>query len=359
MLYLERTRLMKTNIFNYTHPQLVDLLTSMGEKKFRATQLYSWIYEKGVLNFDDMTDISKKSIDLLKETFTFDLPKIHSRQNSDDGTIKLLLELGDGALIETVLMRYSYGNSVCVTSQVGCNMGCKFCASGLLKKKRDLTSGEILGQVYLVNQLLQKEDKTSRVSHVVIMGIGEPFDNYDHVMNFIRIINHPKAFAIGARHITVSTCGIVPRIKQFAHEGIQVKLAISLHAPTEEKRKQLMPITMAYPLAELMDACRYYEEVTNKRVTFEYILLEGVNDSLDDAAALVHLVKDMLAFVNLIPYNSVEEHGFKRSSNNRQRAFFDYLMQNGVNTTMRKEFGSDIDAACGQLRAKKEYEKNR
>lgn len=348
---------MKTNLLNYTHAELTDLLVSMGEKKFRATQLYSWIYEKNCLDFDQMTDISKKSIEFLKEHFVFCLPKIHSQQNSSDGTIKLLLELEDGALIETVLMRYAYGNSVCVTSQVGCNMGCKFCASGLLKKKRDLTSAEIVGQVYVVNQILQQENPANRVSHVVVMGIGEPFDNYDNVLNFIRIINHPKALAIGARHITVSTCGLVPRIRQFAHEGIQVKLAISLHAPTEEKRRELMPITNAYPLDELMEACRYYESVTNKRVTFEYILLEGVNDSIEDAKHLVELVKDMLAFVNLIPYNSVEEHGFKRSSNTRQRAFFDYLMQNGVNTTMRKEFGSDIDAACGQLRAKKEHEK--
>lgn len=348
---------MKTNIFNYTHPQLTELLVSLGEKKFRATQLYSWIYEKNVLDFNQMTDISKTSIALLDATFHFNLPTIHSRQDSSDGTIKLLLELSDGALIETVLMRYSYGNSVCVTSQVGCNMGCKFCASGLLKKKRDLTSGEMLGQVYVVNQLLQAESKDARVSHVVVMGIGEPFDNYDNVMNFIRIINHPKALAIGARHITVSTCGIVPKIRQFAHEGIQVKLAISLHAPTDEQRSKLMPINQRYPLAEVIEACKYYESVTNKRVTFEYILLHEVNDSLADAENLVKLVKDMLAFINLIPYNSVDEHGFKRSSNPQLKAFFDYLMQNGVNTTLRKEFGSDIDAACGQLRAKKEYEK--
>lgn len=349
---------MKTNIFNYTHEQLTEKLLSLGEKKFRATQLFSWIYEKNVLDFQEMSDISKSSIALLQERFTFDLPRLHSRQDSSDGTIKLLLELSDGALIETVLMRYEYGNSVCVTSQVGCNMGCKFCASGLLKKKRDLTSGEMLGQVYTVNTMLKEEDAKGRVSHVVIMGIGEPFDNYDNIMNFIRIINHPKAFAIGARHITVSTCGIVPRIKQFAHEGIQVKLAISLHGPTDEIRSKIMPINNRYPVGEVIEAAKYYESVTNKRVTFEYILIDGVNDSLSEAKALVALVKDMLAFVNLIPYNPVDEHGFKRSKQSSQRAFFDYLMQNGVNTTLRKEFGSDIDAACGQLRAKKEKERD-
>lgn len=349
---------MKTNIFNYTHEQLTEKLLSLGEKKFRATQLFSWIYEKNVLDFQEMSDISKSSIALLQEHFTFDLPRLHSRQDSSDGTIKLLLELSDGALIETVLMRYEYGNSVCVTSQVGCNMGCKFCASGLLKKKRDLTSGEMLGQVYTVNTMLKEEDAKGRVSHVVIMGIGEPFDNYDNIMSFIRIINHPKAFAIGARHITVSTCGIVPRIKQFAHEGIQVKLAISLHGPTDEIRSQIMPINNRYPVGEVIEAAKYYESVTNKRVTFEYILIDGVNDSLSEAKALVALVKDMLAFVNLIPYNPVDEHGFKRSKQSSQRAFFDYLMQNGVNTTLRKEFGSDIDAACGQLRAKKEKERD-
>lgn len=349
---------MKTNIFNYTHEQLTEKLLSLGEKKFRATQLFSWIYEKNVLDFQEMSDISKSSIALLQEHFTFDLPRLHSRQDSSDGTIKLLLELNDGALIETVLMRYEYGNSVCVTSQVGCNMGCKFCASGLLKKKRDLTSGEMLGQVYTVNTMLKEEDAKGRVSHVVIMGIGEPFDNYDNIMSFIRIINHPKAFAIGARHITVSTCGIVPRIKQFAHEGIQVKLAISLHGPTDEIRSKIMPINNRYPVGEVIEAAKYYESVTNKRVTFEYILIDGVNDSLSEAKALVALVKDMLAFVNLIPYNPVDEHGFKRSKQSSQRAFFDYLMQNGVNTTLRKEFGSDIDAACGQLRAKKEKERD-
>lgn len=348
---------MKTNILNYTHDQLSEVLVSLGEKKFRATQIYSWIYEKNVLAFQDMTDISKKSIALLEEHFYFDLPKVHSRQNSSDGTIKFLFELSDGALVETVLMRYRYGNSVCVTTQVGCNMGCKFCASGLLKKKRDLTSGEILGQVFMVDQILKQEEE-ARVSHVVIMGIGEPFDNYDNVMNFIRIINHPKALAIGARHITVSTCGLVPRIKQFAHEGIQVKLAISLHAATQEKRKMIMPIALRYPIEEVIEAAKYYEEVTNKRVTFEYILIDDVNDTREDAETLVKLIDGMLAYVNLIPYNPVDEHGWKRSRMAHQRAFFDYLKQHGVNTTLRKEFGSDIDAACGQLRAKKEYEKN-
>ncbi len=349
---------MKTNLFNYTHEQLTEHLLAMGEKKFRATQLYSWIYEKNVLDFAQMSDVSKHSIAKLEDAFHFHLPKIYSRQDSSDGTIKLLLELEDGALIETVLMRYAYGNSVCVTSQVGCNMGCKFCASGLLKKKRDLTAAEMVGQVYTVNHLLKQQEGQARVSHVVVMGIGEPFDNYDNVMSFIRIINHPKAFAIGARHITVSTCGIVPRIRQFAHEGIQVKLAISLHGPSDDIRNRIMPINNRYPVAELIDAAKYYEHVTNKRVTFEYILIDEVNDGIAQARDLTKLIDGMLGHVNLIPYNPVDEHGFKRSRTAHQKAFFDYLMQHGVNTTLRKEFGTDIDAACGQLRAKKERERH-
>ena len=261
-----------------------------------------------------------------------------------------LVKLKDGHKVETVLMRYNYGNAACVSSQVGCNMACSFCASGLLKKQRNLEVHEMVGQLMVMNSLLKENDK--RVSHVVVMGTGEPFDNYDNVIDFIRIINHPKALAIGARHISVSTCGIVPGIRKFAHEGLQANLAISLHAPNDEIRNKIMPISKGYKMDELMDAVHYYESETNRRVTFEYIMLKDVNDSLECAKELVDLVKGTLAYVNLIPYNPVDENSFSRSEDKQVHKFFSYLMQHGVNTTVRKEFGNDIDAACGQLRAK-------
>jgi 23S rRNA (adenine2503-C2)-methyltransferase len=322
------------------------------QKPFRARQLFKWIYEKRVTNFDEMSDISLSFREILKSDFVCALPKIFVKQESSDGTIKLLLELSDGAKVETVLMRYSYGNVVCVTSQVGCNMGCGFCASGLLKKQRDLTPAEMVGQILVVDQLLKDEDPDKRVSHVVVMGTGEPFDNYDNVMDFIRIINSPYSLAIGARHITVSTCGIPEKIRQYANEGLQTNLAISLHAPNDEIRMKLMPINKKYPLEELMDAIKYYEKTADRRVTFEYILLKGINDSVDHARQLKELIKDTFAYVNLIPYNEVSENRYKRSD--AVHDFFDYLMKNKVNATIRKEFGTDIDAACGQLRAKNE-----
>ena len=321
-----------------------------GQKKYRATQLYTWIYEKKAKTFDEMSDVSKAFREELNRDFTLILPKIYKKQVSVDGTIKLLLELEDGAKIETALMPYNYGNAVCVTSQVGCNMGCAFCASGLLKKKRNLEVHEIVGQVLVMNELLA--EKGEHVSHIVVMGTGEPFDNYDNVMDFIRIVNHPKALAIGARHISVSTCGLVPGIMKYAHEGLQTNLAISLHAPNDEIRNKLMPVSRAYPLDKLMEAVKYYEQTAGRRVTFEYIMLEGINDTLECAKELVNLVKGTLAYINLIPYNPVDEHNFKRSNDKNVHKFFSYLMQHGVNTTVRKEFGNDIDAACGQLRAK-------
>jgi 23S rRNA (adenine2503-C2)-methyltransferase len=290
--------------------------------------------------------------------FSFELPTIHVRQDSSDGTVKLLLKLADGLLIETVLMRYNYGQVVCVSSQVGCNMGCSFCASGLLKRQRNLTPSELLGQVLTVNRLLIEEGQGLRVSHVVIMGTGEPFDNYDNVMDFIRLCNHPKALAIGARHLTVSTCGIPDRIRQYAQEGLQINLAISLHAPNDGLRTQLMKVNGAYPLSELIPAIRYYVETAGRRVTFEYILIDGLNDGLEQAEQLVRLIKGILAYVNLIPYNEVMENGYRRSPDHRVKAFLDYLTRKGVTATIRKEFGADIDAACGQLRAK-HHEKTR
>jgi 23S rRNA (adenine2503-C2)-methyltransferase len=267
----------------------------------------------------------------------------------------LLLELKDGSKVETVLMRYNYGNVVCVSSQVGCNMGCAFCASGIHKKVRNLEPDEMVGEVLIVNDLLRIEEE--RVSHVVIMGTGEPFDNYDNVMDFIRIINNQKALAIGARHITVSTCGLVDGIKKYAKEGLQVNLAISLHAPNDDIRNKIMKINKAYPIKDVIEAAKFYEKENGRRVTFEYILLKGVNDSIECANELSDLIRGMLAYVNLIPYNEVSEMPFKRSSDKTIHDFLDQLTKRGITATIRKEFGSDIDAACGQLRAKCDYEK--
>ena len=342
------------NLYGQEISKLESLLMERGQKKYRATQLFTWIYEKKAKTFDEMSDVSKAFRDELNRDFCLTLPKIFKKQESKDGTIKLLLELEDGSKIETALMPYKYGNAICVSSQVGCNMACAFCASGLLKKKRNLEVHEIVGQVLVMNEVLL--EKGQRVSHVVVMGTGEPFDNYDNVIDFIRIINHPKALAIGARHISVSTCGIVPGIMKYAHEGLQSNLAISLHAPNDEIRNKIMPISKGYKMEELMEAVRYYEKNAGRRVTFEYIMLKDVNDSLECAKQLVKLIKGTLAYVNLIPYNPVDENSFKRSDEKQVHKFFSYLMQHGVNTTVRKEFGNDIDAACGQLRAKEEHE---
>lgn len=346
----------KINLYGLEISKLEQLMVERGQKKFRAVQLYTWMYEKEAQSFDEMTDISLSFREVLKSDFNLELPKIFTKQESKDGTIKLLLELGDGSKVETALMPYRYGNAICVTSQVGCNMSCAFCASGLLKKKRNLEAHEIVGQVLVMNQLLK--DKGERVSHVVVMGTGEPFDNYDNVMDFIRIINHPKALAIGARHITVSTCGLVPGIMRYAKEGLQTNLAISLHAPNDVIRNQLMPISKAYPMDQLMEAVHYYEKESGRRVTFEYIMLKDVNDSIECAEQLVKLIRGTLAYVNLIPYNPVDEKDFRRSDEKQVHRFFSYLMQHGITTTVRKEFGNDIDAACGQLRAKEQRHAN-
>ena len=342
------------NIYDYSLPKLEELVVSLGEKKFRAEQLFKWVYKRGVKDFDLMSDISKSFRETLKTSFCLIKPTIYQKQVSSDGTVKLLLELEDGDKVETVLMRYNYGNVACVSSEVGCNMGCAFCASGLLKKKRELKVSEILGQVLVLNDLLSSEGKGERITHVVVMGTGEPFDNYDNVMDFIRILNHPHGLEIGARHITVSTCGIVPKIYDYAREGLQINLAISLHAPSDEIRHKIMPISRVYPLNDLMEAVKYYEKTAGRRVTFEYILLKGINDSKRDAEDLAKLIKGTLAYVNLIPYNEVNEMKYRRSESSSVKEFMDTLMKKGVNATIRKEFGSDIDAACGQLRAKDE-----
>ena len=343
---------MKKNILGYTLPQLTDEFVSLGQSKYRSKQVYTWVYQKNVLDFSAMTDISKDFRAVLERDYCLDLPKIHTRQDASDGTIKLLLEMEDGAKVETVLMPYNYGDAICVSSQVGCNMGCAFCASGLHRKTRNLTSAEMMGEVLVMNSLLQEWGR--RVTHVVVMGTGEPFDNYDNVMAFIKAINDQMGLSIGARHITVSTCGLVDGIRKYGKEGIQINLAVSLHAPNDEIRHQIMPISRAYPMDQLMAAIHDYEESAGRRVTFEYIMLSGLNDSLACADELADLIHEygIFAYVNLIPYNEVIEKPFRRSPASQIRAFADRLMKRGVNTTVRKEFGGDIDAACGQLRSK-------
>lgn len=340
------------NLYGYTLEKLELLMLNYNQKKYRATQLFKWIYEKREVDFDKMSDIAISFREILKRDFCVSKPEIFKKQISSDGTIKLLLKLEDNSKVETVLMRYNYGNVACVSSEVGCNMGCAFCASGLFKKRRELKVEELIGQILVLDDLLKDEEK--RVTHVVIMGTGEPFDNYQNVMDFIRILNHPYGFAIGARHITVSTCGIIDKIKDYANEGLQINLAISLHAPNDDIRNKIMPISHKYPLNELMEAVKYYEDTAKRRVTFEYILLDGINDSKENAIELSKLIKGTLAYVNLIPYNPIGEFKYKRTSNNKVHVFMDTLIKNGINVTIRKEFGTDIDAACGQLRAKNE-----
>ena len=340
------------NLYGLELKKLQKLLESYDQKPYRAIQLYIWIYEKRATSFDEMSDISLKFREILNKDFCLDLPKIHTKQISSDGTIKLLLELQDGYKVETVLMRYNYGNAVCVSSQVGCNMSCSFCSSGILGKQRNLLPEEMVGQIITINNLLKEEGRGERVSHIVVMGTGEPFDNYDNVMDFIRVVNAQKGLAIGARHITVSTCGLPDRIKQYANEGLQTNLAISLHAPNNELRNKLMKINKAYPLEVLMPAIKEYESIAGRRVTYEYLLLEGINDTKECAEQLINLIKGTNGYVNLIPYNETNKNDYKRSSGNRVHAFLDILMKGGVKATIRKEFGSDIDAACGQLKAK-------
>ncbi|MDD2505585.1 MAG: 23S rRNA (adenine(2503)-C(2))-methyltransferase RlmN [Bacilli bacterium] len=334
------------NIFGYKYEKLENELIKIGEKKFRTRQVYEWIYLHKQYSFDKMTNLSKTSIQKLKNNFTIDFIKINKIEESSD-TIKFLFELNDGNLIETVLMKHNYGNSLCVSSQVGCNMGCSFCASGLLKKVRNLDAHEIVQQILLAEDYLNE-----RIDSVVIMGIGEPFDNYDNVLDFIRIINHPYGLAIGARHITISTCGIIPKIKEFIKEDIQVNLAISLHAPNDTLRSSIMKINDVYKINDLVNTLKEYINKTNRRVTIEYVMLRYINDSSKEAAELAKLLKGMNVYINLIPYNEVDSSGYKKSKKEQTLKFYDYLKKAGLNVTIRREFGENIDAACGQLRAK-------
>lgn len=339
------------NILNYTQDNLKTWLKENGEKPFKASQLFSWLYKKRNFDFTQMSDLSKSTQQKLQEHFKLDLLKVVEKQVSSDGTMKFLFETHDHVYLETVLMVHNYGYSICVTSQIGCNMGCKFCASGILKKQRDLSAGEIVAQVLQVQKEIDVEDK--RISNIVIMGIGEPFDNYDNVMSFINIVNDDHGLGIGARHITVSTCGVSDKIREFADAQTQVNLAISLHATNDKLRSFLMPINHRHNLAQLMDSLRYYLSKNNRRLTFEYILIQEINDSVQDADALADLIRGMQAYVNLIPYNPVDEHNFEQSQFARQMAFYDRLKKRGIQCTLRREHGRDIDGACGQLRAKK------
>lgn len=333
------------SIYGMTVEMLENYFISINDKKFRAVQVYEALYKKRVKDIDDAPNIPTNIKSKIKEDFDTGLITIISKQESRDVN-KYLFKLKDGNTVEAVLMRHDYGTSICISSQVGCNMGCKFCESGRLKKVRNLDASEMVMQILLV-----MEDIGDRITHIVIMGIGEPFDNYDNVMNFVRIINHPKGIGIGSRHITISTCGIVPKIYEFMKEDGQVNLAISLHAPNNSIRDNIMPINKVYRIEDVMEAIRVYIEKTNRRVTFEYILLKGLNDSAENAKELAKLIRGMNTYVNLIPYNETENLDFKRSSKDSIMRFYDILKKEKISVTIRKEFGGNIDAACGQLRA--------
>jgi len=346
---------MKKSIYNLTFAQLTDWLMEHGEQKFRAAQVWDWLYKKRVTSFDEMNNVNTRCLQLLEEHFILRSMDIELQQESEDGTIKFLFKLTDGNLIETVLMRHHYGFSVCVTTQVGCNIGCTFCASGILSKNRDLTAGEIVEQIMRVQMHLDSRSKEERVSHIVVMGIGEPFDNYSNLVDFLYIVNDQKGLSIGARHITVSTSGLAHKIYEFADLGLQVNLALSLHAPNDELRTSLMKINRAFPLKKLMAAIDYYLEKTNRRITFEYILIHEVNDQKEQALELAQLLnnKRHLSYVNLIPYNPVSEHiQYQRSTAEAIVGFEEVLQSKGINCGVRLEQGTDIDAACGQLRSK-------
>ena len=335
------------NIKEYNLDELKNEIEALGEKKYRAEQIFKWIYVDKVKEFEEMTNLSIELREKLKQNYTMCNFNILKKQESSDGTKKYLFDVLDGNAIETVLMQYHHGKTVCVSSQIGCKMGCKFCASTGIKFIRNLTAGEIVEQILAVEQ-----DINEKISNIVFMGIGEPFDNYDNVMQAIKILNNQKGLNIGARHISISTSGLVPMIYKFADEELQCTLSISLHATNDEKRSKMMPINNRYNIKELMEACKYYIKKTNKRISFEYALAKDNNDNLEDAKELVKLLKGMLCHVNLIPINKIENGSFTKSSNENIIKFRDYLNDNGIVATIRRELGSDIDAACGQLRRK-------
>ena len=334
------------NIMDYTLDKLEDKLININEKKFRARQIFNWLYINKIYDFDKMNNLSKETIKTLKDNFKNDFIKIEKKQVGKD-TFKYLFKLIDGSLIETVLMKHNYGNSICISSQVGCNMGCSFCESGKLKKLRNLEVYEMVQQVLLI-----EEDLDIRINSIVIMGIGEPFDNYDNVMDFIKIVNSDHGLKIGARHITVSTCGLIPGIKRFSEENLQVNLALSLHAPNDTLRSTIMKINNAYKINDLLDAVKEYIKKTNRRVTIEYVMLRDINDKDEHALELAKILKGLNVYVNLIPFNEVENNIYKKSSKERVLRFLDVLKKHKINVTIRREFGGEVDAACGQLRGR-------
>ena len=333
------------NIFGITLSDLEEYFLNIGEKKYRAVQVYDWLYKKHVYNFNEFSNIKQSIIDKLNNDFTNEFINIEKVLEGTD-VKKFLFRLLDGEKIEAVLMYHDYGLSVCVSSQVGCNMGCRFCESGRLKKVRNLEAYEIVEQIILIQKYIGK-----KINSVVLMGIGEPFDNYDNIIKFIRIINDAHGLAIGSRHITVSTCGLVPKIYEFSNLDLQVNLAISLHGATDEIRNSIMPVNKVYSLGVLMPAIRDYIAKTNRRVTIEYVMLNMVNDNVSDAEALAKLLKGMNVYVNLIRYNETKNIGFKKSSKDRIDKFYNTLVKNKINVTIRREFGGSIKAACGQLRS--------
>ncbi len=334
------------SIYDLTFDELTQFMLENNEKKYRASQVFDWLYKKKVTSFEEMTNLSPVLLNLLKEHYELTALKKVVESKSEDGTVKYLYGLNDMNLIESVVMSHNYGYSICVTSQVGCNMGCRFCASGVLKKKRNLSAGEIMSQV-----IESEKAFGQRISHIVVMGIGEPFDNYDNLMRFLKNANDHRGLEIGARHITVSTCGIVPKIIEYADEMLQINLAVSLHAPNNEIRSQLMPINKKYPIEDVVKAMKYYINKTNRRITIEYIMIRDLNDQEQHALELAKLLRGMNVYVNLIPYNEVIEAPFKRSRKEDMDKFFQTLIKQKINATLRKEQGHDINAACGQLRS--------
>lgn len=338
----------KININNFTLNELEEYIVSLDEKKFHAKQIFKWIHKVGVISFDEMTDISKSLRDKLKEkTYILNMEIITCQKSKKDGTMKFLINLEDSSAIESVFMRYNHGNTLCVSTQVGCKMGCKFCASTKEGFERNLNAAEIEGQILAVERFTKE-----KISNVVYMGIGEPLDNYDNVIKSVKIINDPYGLNIGARHISLSTCGIVPKIYKLAEENIQCTLSISLHATSDEKRRDIMPIANRYTIEELLNACKEYIKITGRRISFEYALIYGKNDSYEDAVSLAKLLRGMIAHVNLIPVNEIKEKEYKKATEKSIEKFMNTLNSMGIVTTVRRELGSDIDAACGQLRRK-------
>lgn len=336
----------KEDIRSLDWQELQEAVALMGEKKFRAAQIYQWLHVKTVRSFSEMTDLSRSLREKLEEQYSLTtLKEVDVQESAVDGTRKFLLELEDGNVVESVWMKYRFGNSVCISSQVGCRMGCRFCASTLDGLVRNLSPAEMLEQVYAVTRLTGE-----RVSHVVVMGTGEPLDNYDHLVKFIRMLTDEHGLHISQRDVTVSTCGIVPQMIRLAEEGLQITLALSLHAAEDEKRRELMPVAERYSLKELMEACQYYFDKTGRRITFEYSLVKGVNDTPEDARRLIRLVRPLNCHVNLIPVNPVKECGYLATDRGQALAFQKELEKNRIHVTIRREMGRDIDGACGQLR---------